>query len=287
LSKKALALEGGSLRCLFSAGVTDVMLEEGLGYDGVFGVSAGALTGVNFVSGQKGRTAQINLTFVNDPRYMGMRSLIRHRSIFNFDFLFGEISDTIFPLDREAFLRSPCRFTAVAVNCLTGKAEYFEKSATPDIYAAIRASASLPLLSPMVQVAGTPYLDGGLNVSIPYRRPLDEGYDKVVVVTTREHGYQKGPTSRPAARAYARFYRKYPNLVRSILNVPRHYNAEMDELDRLEAQGKIFVIRPPEPVEVKRTEKDLSKLQALYDQGAAACRRLLPQLRAYLEGQPL
>ena len=225
MSKKALALEGGSLRCLFSAGVTDVMLEEGLGYDGVFGVSAGALTVVNFVSGQKGRTAQINLTFVNDPRYMGMRSLIRHRSIFNFYFLFGEISDTIFPLDREAFLRSPCQFTAVAVNCLTGKAEYFEKSATPDIYAAIRASASLPLLSPMVQVAGTPYLDGGLNVSIPYRRPLDEGYDKVVVVTTREHGYQKGPTSRPAARAYARFYRKYPNLVRSILNVPRHYNA--------------------------------------------------------------
>ena len=89
MSKKALALEGGSLRCLFSAGVTDVMLEEGLGYDGVFGVSAGALTGVNFVSGQKGRTAQINLTFVNDPRYMGMRSLIRHRSIFNFDFQIG------------------------------------------------------------------------------------------------------------------------------------------------------------------------------------------------------
>lgn len=279
---KALALEGGSLRCLFSAGVTDVMLEEGAAYDGVFGVSAGALTGVNFVSGQKGRTAYINLNFVNDPRYMGMRSLIRNRSIFNFDFLFGEISDTLVPLDREAFASSPCRYTAVATNCLTGKAEYFEKSALTDIYPAIRASASLPLLAPMVYVEGTPYLDGGLDVSIPFQRPLDEGYGKVVVVTTREHGYRKEPVSRPAARAYARFYRKYPNLVRSILNVPRRYNAEMDELDRLEAQGKIFVIRPPEPVEVKRTEKDVEKLQALYDQGAEACRKVLPRLREYL-----
>lgn len=279
---KALALEGGSLRCLFSAGVTDVMLEEGAAYDGVFGVSAGALTGVNFVSGQKGRTAYINLNFVNDPRYMGMRSLIRNRSIFNFDFLFGEISDTLVPLDREAFADSPCRYTAVATNCLTGKAEYFEKSALADIYPAIRASASLPLLAPMVYVEGTPYLDGGLDVSIPFQRPLDEGYGKVVVVTTREHGYRKEPVSRPAARAYARFYRKYPNLVRSILNVPRRYNAEMDELDRLEAQGKIFVIRPPEPVEVKRTEKDVAKLQALYDQGTEACRKVLPRLREYL-----
>lgn len=279
---KALALEGGSLRCLFSAGATDVMLEEGVAYDGVFGVSAGALTGVNFVSGQKGRTAYINLNFVNDPRYMGMRSLIRNRSIFNFDFLFGEISDTLVPLDREAFASSPCRYTAVATNCLTGKAEYFEKSALADIYPAIRASASLPLLAPMVYVEGTPYLDGGLDVSIPFQRPLDEGYGKVVVVTTREHGYRKEPVSRPAARAYARFYRKYPNLVRSILNVPRRYNAEMDELDRLEAQGKIFVIRPPEPVEVKRTEKDVAKLQALYDQGVETCRKVLPRLREYL-----
>ncbi len=282
MDRKALALEGGSLRCLFSAGVTDLMLEEGIGYDGVFGVSAGAFTGVNFVSGQKGRTARINLEYVNDPRYMGMRSLIRHRSIFNFDFLFGEISDTLVPLDREAFIQSPCQFTAVAANCRSGQAEYFEKSTAGDIYAAIRASASLPLLSPIVQVEGQPYLDGGLAVSVPYGKPLEEGYGKVVVVTTREHGYRKEPVSRPAARVYAQVYRKYPELVRAILNVPRHYNAEMDEIDRLEAQGKIFVIRPPEPVTVTRTEKDTAKLQALYDTGVEACRKAMPALREYL-----
>ena len=284
LDRKALALEGGSLRCLFTAGVTDLMMEEGLRWDGVFGVSAGALTGVNIVSEQKGRTAAVNLGYVNDPRYMGLRSLVLHRSIFNFDFLFGELSDSLLPLDREAFLHSPCEYTAVATSCLTGQVKYYEKSRVKDVYAAIRASASLPLLAPMVDVDGEPCLDGGLSVSVPYQKPLDEGYGKVVVVTTREHGYRKEPVSRIAARAYARAYRRYPELVRSILNVPRHYNAEMDEIDRLEAQGKIFVIRPAEPVTVSRTEKDVAKLQALYDQGQAVCRKALPKLKAYLEG---
>lgn len=283
MDRKALALEGGSLRCLFTAGVTDLMMAEKLQWDGLFGVSAGALTGVNIVSGQPGRTAAVNIVFVNDPRYMGFRSLVKNKSIYNFDFLFGEVSDTLLPLDRDAFIHSPCRYTAVATSCRTGQAVYYEKSEVKDVYAAVRASASLPLLSPMVDVDGEPCLDGGLSVSVPYQRPLDEGYEKVVVVTTREHGYRKEPVSRIAARAYARAYKKYPELVRAILNVPRHYNAEMDEIDRLEAQGKIFVIRPAEPVDISRTEKDVAKLQALYDQGQRVCRETLPRLREYLE----
>lgn len=284
MSRKALALEGGSLRCLFTCGATDLMMDNGLQWDGIIGVSAGALTGVNIVSGQRGRTAQVNLGYVNDPRYMGFRSLIKHRSIFNFDFLFGELSDTLLPLDRETFINSEIKYTAVATSCIDGRVRYYEKSEIPDIYPAIRASASLPLLSPMVTVEGEPCLDGGLSVSVPYQRPLDEGYDKVVVITTREHGYRKEPVSRAMARIYARAYRKYPKLVRAILNVPRHYNAEMDEIDRLEAQGRIFVIRPREPVTVSRTEKNVAKLQDLYDRGQEACRVALPKLREYLEG---
>ena len=284
MSRKALALEGGSLRCLFTCGATDLMMDNGLQWDGRIGVSAGALTGVNIVSGQRGRTAQVNLGYVNDPRYMGFRSLIKNRSIFNFDFLFGELSDTLLPLDRETFINSEIKYTAVATSCIDGRVRYYEKSEIPDIYPAIRASASLPLLSPMVAVEGELCLDGGLSVSVPYQRPLDEGYDKVVVITTREHGYRKEPVSRAMARIYARAYRKYPELVRAILNVPRHYNAEMDEIDRLEAQGRIFVIRPREPVTVSRTEKNVAKLQDLYDRGQEACRVALPKLREYLEG---
>ena len=284
MSRKALALEGGSLRCLFTCGVTDLMMDEGIDWDGIIGVSAGALTGVNIVSGQRGRTAEVNLGYVNDPRYMGLRSLIKNKSIFNFDFLFGEISDTLLPLDRETFENSAIKYTAVATSCIDGGVRYYEKGQVEDIYPAIRASASLPLLAPMVEVEGEPCLDGGLSVSIPYQRPLDEGYDKVVVVTTREHGYRKEPVSRAMARVYARAYRKYPELVRAILNVPRHYNRELDEIDRLEAEGKIFVIRPREPIEVSRTEKDVEKLQALYDKGQGVCRDIMPKLRAYLEG---
>ena len=191
MEKWALAMEGGSLRCMFSAGAVDVMMERQLWANGVFGVSAGALTGVNYVSRQVGRTAQVNLDFVNDKRYLGLGNLIFKKSIFNFDFLFGEISDSLLPLDREEFARSEMEFTAVTTDCRTGQPAYWEKHRCGDIYGAIRASASMPLLSPTVEVEGIPCVDGGVSVSIPYRKPLEEGYGKVVVITTREHGYRK------------------------------------------------------------------------------------------------
>lgn len=283
MGKKALVLEGGSLRCMFSAGVTDVMMNNGLPFDGVFGVSAGALTGVNFVSGQPGRTARVNLDYVNDKRYLGIRSLLLHKSIFNFDFLFGEISKELIPFDWDAFENSPCKFTAVATNCVTGRPMYCEKSSCSDIYAAVRASASMPLLAPMVTVEGAPCLDGGVSVSIPYQKALDEGYEKIVVVTTREHGFRKPSVKGAAARAYARHYRKYPELVRALLNVPRRYNRELEQLEALELQGRLLVVRPQKPITISRTEKDREKLQALYDEGEAVGLERLAALKSYLE----
>lgn len=283
MSKKALVLEGGSLRCMFSAGVTDVMMNNGLPFDGVFGVSAGALTGVNFVSGQPGRTAKVNLDYVNDKRYLGIRSLLLHKSIFNFDFLFGEISKELIPFDWDAFENSPCEFTAVATNCVTGRPMYCEKSSCSDIYAAVRASASMPLLAPMVTVEGAPCLDGGVSVSIPYQKALDEGYEKIVVVTTREHGFRKPSVKGAAARAYARHYRKYPELVRALLNVPRRYNRELEQLEALELQGRLLMVRPQKPITISRTEKDREKLQALYDEGEAVGLERLAALKSYLE----
>lgn len=283
MEKWALALEGGSLRCMFSAGVVDVMMEHQLWADGVFGVSAGALTGVNYVSRQIGRTAQVNLDYVNDKRYLGLGNLIFRKSIFNFDFLFGEISDKLIPLDREAFAHSPMEFTAVATDCRTGKPVYAEKSSCEDIYGAVRASASMPLLAPIVNVEGIPCVDGGVSVSIPYVRPLEEGYPKVIVITTREHGYRKPQTPRALAQLYAKYYKEYPRLVRSLLITPRRYSRELDELDRLESEGKVFVLRPPEPVTVSRTEKDVKKLRALYAQGRQVCLERMEELIYYLE----
>ena len=279
MEKWALAMEGGSLRCMFSAGAVDVMMERQLWANGVFGVSAGALTGVNYVSRQVGRTAQVNLDFVNDKRYLGLGNLIFKKSIFNFDFLFGEISDSLLPLDREGFARSEMEFTAVTTDCRTGQPAYWEKHRCGDIYGAIRASASMPLLSPTVEVEGIPCVDGGVSVSIPYRKPLEEGYGKVVVITTREHGYRKPQTPRALANLYAKYYKPYPQLVRALLETPRRYARELDEL---EAQGKVFVLRPPEPVTVSRTEKDVKKLRALYAQGRQVCQERWEELEHYL-----
>ena len=282
MEKWTLAMEGGSLRCMFSAGAVDVMMERQLWANGVFGVSAGALTGVNYVSRQVGRTAQVNLDFVNDKRYLGLGNLIFKKSIFNFDFLFGEISDSLLPLDREEFARSEMEFTAVTTDCRTGQPAYWEKHRCGDIYGAIRASASMPLLSPTVEVEGIPCVDGGVAVSIPYRKPLEEGYGKVVVITTREHGYRKPQTPRALANLYAKYYKSYPQLVRALLETPRRYARELDELDRLETQGKVFVLRPPEPVTVSRTEKDVKKLRALYAQGRQVCQERWEELEHYL-----
>ena len=282
MEKWALAMEGGSLRCMFSAGAVDVMMERQLWANGVFGVSAGALTGVNYVSRQVGRTAQVNLDFVNDKRYLGLGNLIFKKSIFNFDFLFGEISDSLLPLDREEFARSEMEFTAVTTDCRTCQPAYWEKHRCEDIYGAIRASASMPLLSPTVEVEGIPCVDGGVSVSIPYRKPLEEGYGKVVVITTLEHGYRKPQTPRALANLYAKYYKSYPQLVRALLETPRRYARELDELDRLETQGKVFVLRPPEPVTVSRTEKDVKKLRALYAQGRQVCQERWEELEQYL-----
>lgn len=284
MKKTALVLEGGSLRCMFTAGVLDALMREGVTVDGIFGVSAGTLTGVNWVSNQPGRTREINLGFVNDPRYMGMRSLLLHRSIFNFDFMFGEICASLVPFDYKAFHSSPVQFTAVCTDCRTGQPVYFEKSSCTEIFSAMRASASMPLVSPIVSVEGIPCLDGGCSVSIPYQRALDEGYEKLIVVTTREHGYQKPPVPRSMARLYQNAYRDRPQLVRSLLTLPRRYDRELIELDNLERDGRAFVIRPPKPVTVSRTEKDLHKLQALYHEGTGEAERHLAALTAYLDG---
>lgn len=250
----------------------------------MFGVSAGALTGVNYVSDQPGRTARVNLEYTNDKRYMGVRNLLLHRSIFNFDFLFGELCTNLVPFDYETFLRSPVNFTAVCTDCRTGRPQYFEKSSCGDIFMAMRASASMPLLAPIVTVDGVPCLDGGCSVSIPYQRALDEGYDKIVIVTTREHGYRKPPVSRSMAKLYLRAYRNYPQLVRQLLKIPQRYEQELLEIDRLEREGRVFVIRPPKPVTVSRVEKNTEKLHALYLEGQEEAKKQMERLHAYLEG---
>ncbi|WP_418453956.1 patatin-like phospholipase family protein [Allofournierella sp.] len=278
-----LLLEGGAMRGLYTSGVLDVFMEHGLYLPNVVGVSAGALNGVNYVARQPGRSLRANLDFLDDPRYMGPAHLLKEFSFFNFDFLLGEMAESLLPFDFDTFWASGQRLWAVAADCRTGRALFYEKHALgPDFFTAVRASASMPLLGSMVKVGRDVCLDGGVANCIPIPADLPFPAGKTVLVLTRQQGFRKPPQSRPVQRLYHRRYGAYPALLAACLAQPEVYNAQMERIDRLEAEGRVFVIRPSTPVTVGRTERDKAKLRALYDQGRAEAEACLPALGAYL-----
>ncbi|WP_455715726.1 patatin-like phospholipase family protein [Anaerosporobacter sp.] len=282
--RTALILEGGSLRCLFTAGVLDTFIANDIEFPCVGGVSAGSLSGLNYVSKQMGRTAKVNMDYVKDKRFLGIRTLIRNHSIFNFDFLFNEIGKELLPFDEEAFYNSPQRYVAFATDCKTGKLVEFEKGKTEELLMGCRASCSMPLLSPIVHVEGMKCLDGGIANPIPVDWAINEGYEKIVLVLTRQEGYRKHPVSKPMLRAYEKTYKEYPRLIKKLKQIPNHYNEIQETIAKLEDEGKIFVIRPEEPVVVSRVEKDIQKLRDLYEIGKTIANKRMDDMIAYLNG---
>lgn len=283
IKNSALILEGGALRSFFTCGVLDVLMENDIYFPTVCGVSAGSLCAISYISKQIGRTAKVNLDFVNDKRYLSIHSLIHDKMLFNFDFLFGEISHSLIPLDYDTFFANEQNLVAFTTDCKTGRSVTFEKSKGDDILLACRASSSMPIVSKIVEIEGEEYLDGGLSMPIPYQWALDKGYDKVVLILTRDINYRKSPISGIAKRVYSRTYKNYPDLLKSIFDIPERYNLLAKEIIGLEKQGKIFVIRPEEPVKVKRTEKDTEKLRELYNIGRSIGEKQLDSLIKYLE----
>ena len=241
------------------------------------------MNALSYISSQPGRTAKVDLEYLHDKRFMSFRNLVKNREIFSFQFLFGELSETLVPFDHKAFSKSRQKFEAVATRCKTGEPTYFSKDACDDIYAAVQASSSIPILSHMVEVEGKKYLDGGLSMPIAYGRALDLGYDKVVVVLTRNHGYRKLPFDRWTKKAYERYFKPLPRLLETIMQIPDRYNRMLEELDRLEAEGKIFIIRPENPVLVSRFERDKRKLLELYGNGRKEAEARMTALCEYLE----
>ena len=282
--KAALILEGGSMRGLFTCGVLDVLMENELWFEYVNGVSAGTLNAYSYISRQIGRSSQIPFEYVRDKRYVGLRNLVFHGGIFNFDFMFGEITDSLVPLDRATFDASEQIFECVATQCESGQAVFFRKGAcSPETFElASRASASMPMLSSRILIEGKHYLDGGTALPIAYQRAFDLGYDKPVLVLTRQKGYRKPPEDRAFAKLCDRKYAEYPAFLKTLHRIPAHYNEIQDEIEALEAAGKLFVIRPEAPVAVGRLERDVEKLRALYRQGREVAEKRLNALKTYL-----
>lgn len=282
MTEGALVLEGGSLRAVFTAGVLDVFMEQGIKLSYVNGVSAGAMCAMNYISGQIGRTIRVDLDYVNDKRFLSFRSMLKNRSIFNFEFLFGELSRNLLPFDFQAFEESKQRLVVTATRCRTGRPEYFEKGVCGDFISAVKASCSLPLMSRMIDVEGKKYLDGGCSMPIAYQKALEEGYEKVILILTRQRGYRKKPVDKWTKRGYERYFRPLKRLLETLEEAPERYNRMQEEIEALEASGRIYVIRPDKPVTVSRTEHDKKKLEALYQDGRRLAEEQLSEIRKYL-----
>lgn len=272
----ALVLEGGGLRGVFTCGVLDCFMEKGIRFPFTVGVSAGACNGLSFMSGQKGRAKASNIDLMDEYHYVGFRYLLTQRCIMDFKLLFEDFPERIIPYDYDAYFSNPDRFIMVTTNCLTGEAEYFEeKSSSQRVMDIVRASSSLPFVSPITYVDGTPMLDGGIVDSIPVEYAMTNGYERIVAVLTRNRGYRKKKSSMRLARL---FYRKYLLLQKALAERNYRYNKTMDLIEKLEDEGKIMVIRPIKPIQVGRMEKDTDKLRALYMEG-------YEEARKFLEGQ--
>ena len=272
MNKSALVLEGGGMRGAYTAGVLDYLMEKGVSFDSIYGVSAGALTGANFKAGQVGRGLRTFAAYLHDERYAGPQHLLKTGDWFNIDFSYNKIPNELDPADYDTFNASPVNFYSVVSNVETGKAEYIRITDLKQQMDLVRASATLPLLSNIVEIDGKKYLDGGSCDSIPLKKSMADGHSKNLVVLTQHRGF----TKKPSANRYAcrLMYKKYPNYVKAMDNRHNMYNRQLKLVYEMEKQGKAFVIQPTAKVEVSRLEKNPARLVELYHQGkmdAASC----------------
>jgi len=267
--KTGLVLEGGAMRGMYTAGVLDTFLEAGISVDGVVGVSAGALFGVNYLSGQKGRVIRYNKRFNGDKAYMGLRPLLREGNLFS----------THYAYEDRAFQASGVPFYAVVTDTATGEPEYIRIQSAFAQMDTLRASGSMPFVSHPVKIDGREYLDGGIGDSIPYQWMHSQGYDKLVVVLTQDASYRKTPMPRLPLKL---LQRSYPQIAQKLLHRHETYNQALELLAQWEKEGKAFVLRPSEPIQIHRTERDPGKLQQVYDLGVKDCQKSLPRLEQYL-----
>lgn len=277
--KIGLVLEGGAMRGMYTAGVLDVFLEQGIRADGAVGVSAGALFGVNYVSGQKGRVIRYNKRFNADKNYLGLRPLLREGNIVSTGYAYEEVPHHLDPFDDEAYQAADFPFYAVITNVDTGKPEYVRIHSVFQQMDVLRASGSMPFVSRPVEIDGKHYLDGGISDSIPYPWLAAQGYRKLIVVLTRDPTYRK----RPMSPGLIRLYRKrYPAVAEALERRYRSYNRSVERLRQWEIDGRAFVIRPSQPIEIGTIEKNPEKLQQVYALGREDALRSLPGLKRYI-----
>ncbi len=265
--KTALVLEGGGMRGVFTSGVLDAFMKHDLTFPYVVAVSAGACNGMSYVSHQPRRARFSNIDYLARYKYIGLRHLVTQGCIFDRELLYDKFPNQYLPFDFDTFFSSPMTFEMVTTNCLTGQPMYLserhDRQRALDI---VRASSSLPYVSKIVDVDGIPMLDGGIVDSIPLQHAIDMGHPTNVLVLTRNRGYRDTGKDMKIPRF---IYRKYPRLRVVLSRRLAAYNAQLEYVERMEDEGRVICIRPERPMEVDRIEKDIAKLERLYEEGFA------------------
>lgn len=284
IKKATLVLEGGATRGIFTSGALDYLMERDLYFSDVIGVSAGSCNAVDYVSRQPGRTRDCMIPTDKEGKYYyGIRDFVKEKSLMNMDLIFDKYPKELLPFDFETYFNSEINCRIVTTNCLTGKAEYMTEDSDNDrLMKLCRASSSMPLLTPIVNIDNVPYLDGGLADSVPIRRAQQMENEKIVVILTKNQGYRKSVLSPTMQRVYKRAYKSYPNLIRTIFRRSFEYNKTMNYLDQLEKRGEIFILRP-QVKPVSRLERNKETLHAFYEHGYKYTERKFDDLMEYLE----
>ena len=280
--KVGLVLEGGAMRGMYTAGVLDVFLDNNIKIDGIVGVSAGVLFGVNYLSKQRGRAIRYNKKFCKDKRYMGLYSLITTGNIINKEFAFHEVPFELDIFDEETYNKSEIDFYATITNIESGKAEYVTIKDVRKQMEVLRATSSMPYVSQIVELEDSKYLDGGVADAIPVEKCKELGYDKIIVVLTRPLDYRKKKSNMILANI---IYRKYPNLRETMKNKYKNYNETVEKIIDMENKKEIFVIRPSRKIKIRRIEKDKNKLQEMYELGIEDCRKIIEDLKKYINAE--
>lgn len=278
--KVGLVLEGGGMRGLYTAGVLDAFLDAGIKVDGLVSVSAGALFGVNFLSGQRGRALRYNKRFIRDKNYISLLSWLKTGNMVNREMAYYKIPMELDIFDQEAFTKSGVPFYVTVTNLETGQAEYPKIDHVFDQMEYLRASSALPLVSKIVEIDGKKYLDGGLTDSIPVDFAKSLGFDKLIVILTQPFEYRKKPSS---GRLYRLFYKDYPKFVEVASKRYQHYNEAVEKIIQMEEAGEVYVIRPDQALDVGRLERDPDKLEAVYEIGIRDGQATLAGLKEYLQ----
>ena len=282
--KTGIVLEGGAIRTIFSTGVCDALLTRGLMTDYVIGVSAGIAYGVSYVSKQSRRNLDIMVRYINDKRYMGWENLLRrgNHAYFGLDFVFETIPKQLVPFDYDTFAAYPGEVEAVVTNMDTGRPEYFPVERGDDRLKLLQATCALPFLFPVYTIQGRPYMDGGASDAIPFERAFAKGCDRLIIVLTRERGYVRRPEKLQHLIDLA--YHKYPGFCEAMRHRADTYNKVRGRLFQLEREGKVLLFAPKSTVGFHRTERDIDKIRALwqdgYDQGIAR----LDEVETFLKG---